>query len=298
MGGITTWAHQIIKGFRNNGFEANHYYATRTGTFKCSETESIPIGNKYKRGEKIPSKSIGFVGEARIAEFRKLCDSYDYVIFIHPSPHPTKGNLAAKGMEDWRRLYSECPIPKVVIFHDKKWDRTNPWFKDVVDHVDVVLAAQHNFIDSVNTYANLSTKKPILTDWLFFPIDMEHVGTARVKEPRLVSAPQWIKWKNHDKLLEVADQIKLPIHLYNGGMQGQQQLNQMGFQGSNELAQSLANLLMSQSNLAYQGQNAQNTNDYMRNRNDNDNKKNGMKDIFSSLSSLIPMIAQIAPMVL
>ncbi len=219
VGGITTWGHQIIKGFHNNGFEADHYYATRTGTFKCSETEFIPIGNKFKRGEKIPSKAIGFVGDARIEEFKKLCDAYDYVIFIHPSPHPNKGNLAAKGIEDWKRLYIECPIPKVVIFHDKKWDRTNPWFKDVVDYVDVIFAAQHNFIDSVNKYADLAIKKPILTDWLFFPLDMEFVGTARIKEPRLVVAPQWIKWKNHAKLLEVADQVKLPIHFYNGGME-------------------------------------------------------------------------------
>ena len=45
---------------------------------------------------------------------------------------------------------------------------------------------------------------------------------------------------------------------YNTGLSGMQGLNQMGYGASNELAQSLANALMSQASLAYAGQANQN----------------------------------------
>lgn len=223
VGGITTWSHQIIKGFERNGFQADHYYATRTGNFKCSEDGFTPIGNKFKRGEKIPSKTIGFAGDSNINYFKNLCLNYDYVLFVHPSPHPNKANLAAKDMEDWKRLYIECPIPRVVIFHDKKWHKTNQWFLDVIEDVDVVLAAQHNFIESVHDYCN-HRRDDIKRDWLFFPMDTSlavsiNGGIKNQRKNKLCMMPQWIKWKNHNKILEVADKIKTPIHFYNGGME-------------------------------------------------------------------------------
>lgn len=48
------------------------------------------------------------------------------------------------------------------------------------------------------------------------------------------------------------------LGLYGQGMSGMQGINQMGYGASNELAQSLANVLMTQGGLAYAGQNNQN----------------------------------------
>jgi hypothetical protein len=220
VGGITTWGHQIVRGFQKIGWQADHYYATRTGRFKCSETEFTPIGDKFKRGEKIPSKSLGFKGAWNKEYYVQLLENYDYVIFIHPSPHPTKGNLAAEGMSEWKDLYTLCKKPKVVIFHDKKWHKTNEWFAEVHDEIDVILAAQHNFIESVQSYADLPGKK-ILTDWLYFPIDTDGCECIHPskKEYRLGMFAQWIKWKNHIAILETGNDIKIPIHFYNGGME-------------------------------------------------------------------------------
>jgi len=218
VGGITTWSHQIIKGFKNIGWEADHYYCTRTGRMKISEDTFTPIGIKYKRGEKVPSKTLGFKDDVDIRYYKKLLEEYDYVIFIHASPHPTKGNLNAKGMENWRKLYTLCNKPKVVIFHDKNWHKTNLWFLDVKEHIDVILAAQHNFIESVNHYADQANNK-IITDWLYFPMEIPKFNYDSIRSKKFCMLPQWIKWKNHHLLLEVADQVKYPIHFYNGGMQ-------------------------------------------------------------------------------
>ncbi len=48
------------------------------------------------------------------------------------------------------------------------------------------------------------------------------------------------------------------LGLYNTGLSGTQDINKMGYGASNELAQSLANNLMSQSGLQYQGAQGQN----------------------------------------
>lgn len=48
------------------------------------------------------------------------------------------------------------------------------------------------------------------------------------------------------------------LGIYKGGLQGESGLNQMGYNASNELAQSLAQALMSQAGLAYSGQENQN----------------------------------------
>jgi hypothetical protein len=224
IGGIVTWSHQIIKGFNKLGWQADHYYCTRTGRFGCSETDFVPIGKKFKRGEKIPSKSLGFSSFEDIEYFNKIQDDYDFIIFVHPSPHPTKGNLSANGMENWKQLYFNAKIPVIVVFHDKKWRKTNSWFSEVVNNIDVVLAAQHNFIESVEDFASMRdlNLNPIVTDWLFFPLDTDKCGLDFQDFPReekLCMLPQWIKWKNHRAILDVGDKIKIPIHFYNGGME-------------------------------------------------------------------------------
>lgn len=63
--------------------------------------------------------------------------------------------------------------------------------------------------------------------------------------------------------------------LYNQGLQGMQGINQMGYGASNELSQSLANALMSQGNMAFSGQAAQ-----------NQSQGQGMGNMFSGLASL------------
>lgn len=67
--------------------------------------------------------------------------------------------------------------------------------------------------------------------------------------------------------------------LYGMGMSGLQQGNQMGYNASNELAQSLANNAQSQAGLAYAGQNTQNQ------------QNSGLfSDIGSLAGSLVPFI--------
>ena len=218
VGGITTWAINISKGFNKLGFSVDHFYCTPTGRFSCEENYFVPIGDKYQRGEKIPSQSIGYEGLDE-TWYHDFLDNYDFVIFAHPSPHPTKGNLERSGIKDWQLLYKYCHIPNVVIFHDMKWHLTNEWLVDVKEYIDVILAAQHNFIDSVEFYAKQASKK-IVTDWLFFPIDTNGCSIDfKNQRDHLTMLSQWIKWKNHHLLLQEANDVKIPIYFYNGGME-------------------------------------------------------------------------------
>lgn len=71
------------------------------------------------------------------------------------------------------------------------------------------------------------------------------------------------------------------LGLYGSGLSGYQGLNQMGYGASNELAQSLANALMSQGQLAYTGAANQNAM--------NQQQDTGWGALFSGISSAVPL---------
>jgi hypothetical protein len=66
------------------------------------------------------------------------------------------------------------------------------------------------------------------------------------------------------------------LGLYGQGLSGTQGINQMGYNASNELAQSLANSLMNQGNLAYSGQ-----------ANQNQSQGGGWGSLFGGMGSLL-----------
>lgn len=66
---------------------------------------------------------------------------------------------------------------------------------------------------------------------------------------------------------------------YNQGIQGYQGMNTQGYNASNELAQSLANALMTQGSLAYAGQ-----------ANKNSSKGGGFGDLIGGVASSIPFL--------
>lgn len=71
------------------------------------------------------------------------------------------------------------------------------------------------------------------------------------------------------------------LGLYSQGIQGQQGINQMGYNASDTLAQSLASNLMNQGNIAYQGQ-----------ANKNQSSADRMNSIFGGLGGLASLFTQ------
>lgn len=56
------------------------------------------------------------------------------------------------------------------------------------------------------------------------------------------------------------DWLSNALGMYNRGLGGMEGMNSMGYNASNEMAQNLANALLTKANLKYQGENAQNQN--------------------------------------
>lgn len=77
---------------------------------------------------------------------------------------------------------------------------------------------------------------------------------------------------------DYGDYLKNAMGMYGQGLHGKQGINEMGYGASNNLAQMLAQTLMSKGNMAYEGQAAKNKSD-----------AGSWADIFSGVSKFLPM---------
>jgi hypothetical protein len=75
-------------------------------------------------------------------------------------------------------------------------------------------------------------------------------------------------------------------NMYNQGLAGEQAFQQQGYDANNELAQSVANNLMSEGNLAYQGANSQNQFNQMQGMAQAGLNSGAMSSIFGGLGAL------------
>jgi hypothetical protein len=212
VGGIITWNREIQKGFHRLGVETMLFYATATETYGCDPEHDV-LKERYTQ---LAGYHLSYTNK-NIKQTLAILNSFDAVMFTKSSPHPTKDNMAKKDIENWKLLYTDVFVPKIVVFHDAMWRKTNEWSADVADRVDICIAAQKKFMDSVNNYpANNAIKY-----WDFFPMDFEPIDKLDLRKGANFGmvATQWIKWKNHHKLLPKLPNIKMPLKIFGAGME-------------------------------------------------------------------------------
>jgi len=216
VGGISSWVENILKGFSKlDDVHVDHYYATSQRRFSCDENVKVPIGRHYVKGDKLPAKHTSYWTEDRVETFAEFVNNnYDYCMFAHPSPHPIKSQLAMDCADYWMGYYLHISIPKMVIFHDSKWERTNKWFSKVSGNIDICVGDQRPHMDSVNSYPGDMPKV-----WTYFPLDFDQCK-GKVKRKKIgMMATQWIKWKNHHKVLPCLKDFQFPMYFYGTGME-------------------------------------------------------------------------------
>jgi len=214
VGGITTWAECIRIGYERQGHEVTHYYSTSGKNYGCEPDKKTFIGDKYKRGEKVASEFLSY-GESRVGKSVKKLSEYDVVHFIHPSPHPVKSQFECNSPLGWLELY-KCKAKKIVTMHDVYWAKTNSWFILANYDIDVLVASQQPHYPAVEDYPTPARKM-----WSYFPMDLKGMKkpTGEKRNKAGMVAHQWIKWKNHHKLLPALAGVDVPIDLFAGGQE-------------------------------------------------------------------------------
>jgi hypothetical protein len=210
-GGVITWNKHIQTGFKRLGIETMYFYATPGNVYGCNPDHDI----KKERYTMLAGWHLSYSGK-NIKQTIAILNSFDAVIFTKSSPHPTKDNLSKPDIKNWVLLYTEVKVPKVVVFHDELWEKTNEWSKQVAPFVDICIGAQKRFMESVQAYPGGKIKY-----WDYFPMDLYSISALNLhaKQNFGMVATQWIKWKNHHKLLPMLPQIKVPIYLFGAGME-------------------------------------------------------------------------------
>ncbi len=211
VGGIITWIQEIQKGLRNNGVEPVLFYATASKRFAVDPDKDVVKG----RYTQLAGFHLSYDDEF-IEDSIDTLNMFDAVIFTKISPHPTKQNLAYSGIENWSRLYSDIKkrIPKVVVFHDAMWKKTNSWSKKVAKYVDICMAAQKKFYQGALDYPADCIKYYDVN-----PMDLKNNGDIVKKRDYVgMVSTQWTGWKNHAKFLPLLSDVEVQIDFYGNGI--------------------------------------------------------------------------------
>lgn len=213
VGGINTWCINFQKGLRDLGYRIQHFYATHQQRFACRPDQD----QVKKRFTLLAGEHLSY-HPAELKKTIQRLNEFDLIIFIHASPHPVKGFTSCPHHLNWKQLYAGTQPFKAVVFHDAKWHKTNPWFVDVAQHVDLCIAAQRLFMEQMEQYP---CPRKI---WECFPLDLESRGHLQIvplneRIKRFIVATQWIGWKNHRKFLPHLPELDYPVDIYGNGIE-------------------------------------------------------------------------------
>lgn len=209
IGGITTWTDNFIKGCKTLGHNVQMFYSTGQRSLSCHPTERVFRSPKFHL---IPSKHLPFRKDM-IEDSIKELNEFDIIVFSNPCPHKTKAHMKTDNPYGWKRFYEEVTASKVAVFHDSQWFKHKAWIKEVVDDIDVVIAAQHMFADTLDTLVEDTNLK---INWEYFPLLLPEL--PKVKKERFVTlATQWLAIKNHRHLIPKLPDVKIPVHTYGTG---------------------------------------------------------------------------------
>jgi glycosyltransferase involved in cell wall biosynthesis len=215
VGGITSWIEDFTKGLRLLDIQVDHFYATSGREYGCDAEKKTFIGDKYIRGEKLPGGFLSY-GKENVDETVTVLNSYDAIVMAHPSPHPTKSQFSSSNPLGWVKLYKNTTRPKIVIIHDALWKKTNTWWVLVREFIDLIVVGQRPNFESILNFPSSRAGKI----WVHHPMDLE--GVAKPSHSRKgygIVAHQWIKWKNHHKIIAALDGSEIPMVFYAGGQE-------------------------------------------------------------------------------
>lgn len=213
IGGILTWIREIRHGLEALGHEVRTVCPidVRPRNKEISEDD-------YYKG--VPAcRYAPIVTDGELEATMAELNAADLVIITHPSPHPTKAQLARVDEgKRWQKVYKRLRVPRVVVFHDNMWHRTNSWFAEVSKHAPVTVAAQSLFMESLEKYPSLHK------EWVYHPMRIPDVDQWAPVEERVggMMATQWLGWKRHRRFIEdVVPHIRgeMDFDLYNVGIE-------------------------------------------------------------------------------
>lgn len=208
VGGINSWCKNVVEALNQLGIENQLYYCTSQTRFDCHPDCEV----RCERYSRLAAKHLSY-RTASLKSTLATLDQYDLIIFIHPSPHPTRATLKATDALAWQAIYRETKARKLVAFHDANWQKTNSWFDQVAEHIDAIVAAQALFIHSVEAYPANVPKK-----WEYFPLKLPTMALPK-KQKESIVATQWLKWKNHRHLVAQIQQVMDPVQFYGNGQE-------------------------------------------------------------------------------
>lgn len=211
VGGINSWTENVIAGLRELGHHVQLYYGSHQRKLGCDPKKKVP---RSRRWHLLPARLLSYDSRDLQHSIETL-DEYQLIIFAHPSPHPTKNHTECKDPRNWQAFYTDTSAPKISVFHDRHWDRSNEWIAEVAEYVNYAHAAQHHFIEAVERFCSINKTK---CDWGYFPLIIPKTMPGNEdRARRFILATQWLALKNHRFLVPRLNELCIPLHSYGSG---------------------------------------------------------------------------------
>lgn len=136
----------------------------------------------------------------------KILNRYDVVMYLHPCPHITDKQQAAK---NWPALYTDVTARKIVRITDVYLDKLYPWLMDYTETFEAWATnyAQLNYIRQFIPNAQLST----------YPMAFKDHGIKYGKTTDVMWPCAWRGWKGIKQFVDALPDVHGSIELYGSG---------------------------------------------------------------------------------
>jgi hypothetical protein len=211
IGGIATWAIYMRDALIEMGHKVTCLHLGET--FSRDKVEPVDL---FEGGVKLAGRYITLGSEERVSQLMDWVNKQELVIFVHPSPHPTKHQLSVKtGGYLWMQVYKNLTVPSVVVFHDNMWERTNSWLEDVAPHINKIFCDQAFHMDSASRFPG----SPKLVHGHFpLPVPATPPSNKVERNGRFVMMTQWIGWKRHEEFLPHLPESPVEYDIFGDGI--------------------------------------------------------------------------------
>lgn len=181
-------------GLQSLGHEVKDYY--------------ISLNTQRLSDEPFFDKTLGFMTNKMLDDFKNEMKDKDLLIFIHPCPTKTK----AFDSERWMECY-KTGKPTIVIVHDPFIDQYYKWFLQVKQYVTGIACIQRKGYDAIKKYF----ENVVITNHF---LDLTGMGLYEEKKEDLVISPHQFKtWKYIDIFIRSIPLFECDSEVFNGGIE-------------------------------------------------------------------------------
>jgi hypothetical protein len=210
--GITTWAFELVHGFRDLGHEADVVSCTKSGRAKATRSTGDRPRTGWQWFDQAPDKVFTWTGAPT------ALDAYDLIVLNEPKNNPLDAPARRNGYTpEYVDVLARTKTPWVTAFHDGTAYRADkaPFLTQTMalpSFSGVAIQCRPGAYEAAAYAAGGHVKKLLSWPWLPYRTKYRELDLLPVsrRPPHLGMTGRMVSTKGYTSLLAVADQVPPP----------------------------------------------------------------------------------------